>query len=207
VRLVLVRHGEAEVAKRHMIGGLTGCLGLTELGRAQADALARRLKATGELKDCAALLCSPLRRARETAQALLPVLDVDSIQEDCDLCELHPGLADGLTWLEYSQRYGVFEMTDDPDRPFAPEAESYNQFMRRIRTVLERLARDYAGRTVVVVSHGGVLMGSMLVTFGIQRPGTRARMETINTGIAEWQVSAGVWTLVRFNDAAHLSGA
>jgi probable phosphoglycerate mutase len=207
VRLVLVRHGEAEVAKRHMIGGLTACLGLTELGRTQAEALARRLKTTSEFADCAALLCSPLRRARETAAALLPVLDVEAIQEDCDLCELHPGVADGLTWVEYSQRYGIFEMTDNPDRPFAPEAESYSQFMRRIQTVLERLARDYAERTVVVVSHGGVLMGSMLVTFGIPRPGTRARMETMNTGIVEWQVNDGVWTLMRFNDTAHLTGA
>jgi probable phosphoglycerate mutase len=206
MRLLLIRHGEAEVAKRQMIGGLTGCLGLTELGRTQAQALARRLETMGELKDCAALLSSPLRRARETAAVLRPALGVDSVQEHCDLCELHPGLADGLTWPEYVKHFGFFDMIDEPDRPFAPEAETNNEFMKRIRAALQRLASEYAGRTVVVVSHGGLIMGSLVVSLGIPRPGSRARMETANTGITEWRVNDGVWSLVRFNDTAHLVG-
>lgn len=88
MRLALVRHGEAEVLNRRIIGGPTGCLGLTPHGHAQAEALARRLASTGELADCSALLCSPLPRARETAAVLARVLPVSEI-EHCDLQRLH----------------------------------------------------------------------------------------------------------------------
>lgn len=203
---MLVRHGEAEVFKRQTIGGPTGCVGLTPLGRAQAEALARRLEASGELRDCSALLCSPLQRARETAAPLQRVLGVPEIVEDCQLCELHPGLADGLTWGEYSARYGLFDLVADPERPFAPEGESYNDFMRRIRDALESLAKQYAERSVVVVSHGGFVVGSLILNLAIPRPGTGAHLDPTNTGLTEWRRSDHTWTLVRYNDAAHLAG-
>lgn len=71
MRLVLIRHGESHHTLRGVIGGPAGCTGLTERGVGQARALARRLTATGELADCAALLCSPWSRARQTAEALM----------------------------------------------------------------------------------------------------------------------------------------
>jgi probable phosphoglycerate mutase len=206
VRLVLVRHGEAEVFKRRKIGGPTGCAGLTSLGRAQAEALALRLEASGELSECSALLCSTLPRARETAALLQRALGVQEIVEDCELCELHPGVADGMTLDEYSARYGIFDFVRHPDRPFSPEGETYNEFMRRIRRALDALAMEYADRTVVVVSHGGFVVGSLILNLDIPRPGTGTHLDTANTGLTEWRVSHdGTWTLVRHNDTAHLA--
>src|SRR5438045_773143 len=98
VRLVLIRHADSEHSARQVIAGMNGCTGLTERGVAQVHALADRLRATGELGDCSALLCSPVLRARQTAQVLAGVLPVGVIEEDCDLCEVHPGDADGLSW-------------------------------------------------------------------------------------------------------------
>ena len=97
-------------------------------------------------------------------------------------------------------------MLAEPDRPYAPDGESFNAFMQRVRGVLRRLQYDFADRTVVVVCHGGVVMGSIVVTFDIPRPGTGAFLDTVNTGMTEWQVADGLWRLVRFNDAAHLRG-
>lgn len=74
MRLILIRHGESHHTLRGVIGGPAGCTGLTERGVGQARALARRLTATGELADCAALLCSPWSRARQTAEILMEAL-------------------------------------------------------------------------------------------------------------------------------------
>ena len=33
-----------------------------------------------------------------------------TVVDDCDLCEMHNGEADGLTWQEYDARYGRFNI-------------------------------------------------------------------------------------------------
>ena len=43
-RIVLVRHGQGVVNVSGVIGGLTGCVGLTDLGRVQVAALADRIR-------------------------------------------------------------------------------------------------------------------------------------------------------------------
>ncbi|HEY3844167.1 MAG TPA: phosphoglycerate mutase family protein, partial [Acidimicrobiales bacterium] len=71
-RVVLVRHGEAVCNVNGVVGGMRGCRGLTELGRAQVLALRERLIRTGELKGAGALYSSTLPRAIETAALLQP---------------------------------------------------------------------------------------------------------------------------------------
>jgi probable phosphoglycerate mutase len=127
---------------------------------------------------------------------------------ECDLCEVHPGDADGLTWTEYATRYGSFDMEAEPDRVFAPAGESWNSFHERVQRMLERVARDHEGETVVAVCHAGVIMASMRMLLGIPHPGTGARLRPTNTGLTEWEHDPAVdrWTLHSFNDAGHLLG-
>jgi broad specificity phosphatase PhoE len=127
MRLVLIRHGESDQARRGLIAGVSACTGLMERGITQAQQLANLLANTGELNDCVALLSSPVLRARQTAEILATALPVRTIEPDCDLCELHPGEADGLSdelsKEEYRSRYGAFDLQTSPDRPFAPGGE------------------------------------------------------------------------------------
>lgn len=204
MRLVLIRHGESEHGRRDVIAGVAGCTGLTERGIEQARVLAARLRATGELSGCAALLCSPVLRARQTAEVLVPALSAGAIERDRDLCELHPGVADGLTWEEYRARYDVFDPLAFPTRPFAPGGESWLSFTERVQAVLGRLAQRFAGETVVVVTHAGFIVASVLVVFAIPRPGTAARLDPALTSLTEWRVAEGIWQLARYNDTAHL---
>jgi broad specificity phosphatase PhoE len=206
VRLILVRHGDAHAGLHGVIGGLTGCAGLTPLGRAQAEALRDHLADSGRVR-ADVLLASVLPRAIETASIIAPGLGLEISGQECDLCELHTGEADGLTWTEYAARYGSFDMEAEPDRVFAPAGESWNSFHERVRRTLERVARDYEGQTVVAVCHAGVIMASMRVLLGIPR-GTRARLRPTNTGLTEWDHDASLdrWTLHSFNDASHLLG-
>jgi len=102
-QLVLVRHGQGAVNVTGVIGGVVGCSGLTDLGRSQVRALSDRLALTGELAPSDALYSSVLPRAKETARMLASSVGIDeaAIIEDCGLCELHPGVADGLVWEDY----------------------------------------------------------------------------------------------------------
>ena len=99
-------------------------------------------------------------RAIETAEIIAPGLGIETFGRACDLCEVHTGEADGLEWAEWGMRYGSFDMEAEPDRVFAPDGESWNSF-HKARRVLEQLAQEYEGRTVVAVCHAGVIMASL----------------------------------------------
>jgi broad specificity phosphatase PhoE len=205
MRLTLVRHGEAHAGFHGVVAGPLGCTGLTPHGRRQAEALRdhlpRRVRAD-------ALVASTLPRAIETAEIIAPGLGIDHFARECDLCELHTGEADGLAWTEYGTRYGSFDMEAEPGRVFAPAGESLDSFHDRVRLMLDRMAREYAGQTVVAVCHAGVIMASLRVLLGISRPGTGARIQPTNTGLTDWEFdpSRDRWTLHSFNDTAHLLG-
>jgi broad specificity phosphatase PhoE len=207
VRLVLIRHGDAHAGFHGVIGGQRGCTGLTSLGRQQAEALRHHLGTTGRVR-ADVLLASVLPRAIETASIIAQGLGIDVGGHECDLCEVHTGEADGLTWTEYADRYGSFDMESEPDRVFAPAGDSWNSFHERVGRTLQRVSHEYEGLTVVAVCHAGVIMASMRLLLGMPQPGVCARLRPANTGLTEWEYDPSVdrWTLHSFNESSHLLG-
>jgi len=207
MRLILVRHAESRHAQEDRIASTLGCSGLTARGFEQAQLLARRLRATGELNDCQHLLCSPVLRARQTAEALAEALEVKSVEVDESLCELHVGTADGLSWQEYREKFGAFDLIASPQRKFAPQGESWLEFTTRVKETLENLASQYENQSVVAVTHAGFIVASLLVLFDIPRPGSGAYLQPVHGGLTEWRKSAGIWQLEKYNEAWHLTPA
>lgn len=184
-----------------------GCTGLSPWGRTQAEALRDRLSETGEV-EADVLLSSVMPRAVETAEIVAPALGGLPVRQHCDLCELHPGESDGLSWDEYRLNFGDVDMLADPHVPIAPGGESLAAFQARVVQALRAVAEEHAGRTVVVVCHGGVVATSFLTFFDlpVDRP-MGAWIEVGNTSLTEWaRDDAGRWRLIRHNDAAHLTG-
>jgi probable phosphoglycerate mutase len=209
MRLLLVRHAESNHSITGVIGGPLGCTGLTRRGVEQARALAARLAQTSEFGDISRLLSSPWPRAHETAAVLAASLPGRVIEDDEGLCEPLPGLADGLTWAAYCERYEPFNVQAEPDRPFAPEAETWSAFDRRVRDTLARLHQQYAGQTVIAVTHAGVIVTAFFALFGVSiYPPTRhGFLEPKHTSLTEWRVIDGQWLLERYNDVSHLDPA
>ena len=210
-RLDLVRHGEAQSFVDGIIGGHTGCTGLSALGRRQADALRDRLARTGELSDTAAVYTSTLPRAIETAQRILPAIgDHHTPTPSCDLCELHVDeQLDGRPFAEFEDSY-EWPPTSNPYRPWATGAEPWAEFVLRVGRELDRLRREHEGETLVVVCHGGVIAAALAVfaELPLRQP---FRLHIDNTSLTEWQLQPDLrgvdrWTLRRFNDAGHVAG-
>jgi broad specificity phosphatase PhoE len=139
--LWLVRHGETEwsAAGRHT--GTTD-LPLTEAGEQQARALSSML---AELSP-AVVVCSPRRRARDTAQ--LAGLRVDEITED--LAEWNYGSYEGRTTHEIrAERPGWSIWADG-----VPDGETEAQVGARADRVLAQAAQALQQGPVVLVGHG-----------------------------------------------------
>ena len=206
-RLVLVRHGEAQAYLEQVVAGEKGCTGLSDEGRRQAQALAERLARTDELAPVDALYASVLPRAVETAAIIAPAVGAGGaleIEQDCDLCELHPGECDGMTWDEFRSRYGVEDGQWDPERVMSPGGESWLGFIERVRGGLGRLVEKHPDDTVVVACHGGVIIASMVIGLGVAPVGGNFREGPANTSLTEWLIEDGTWKIVRYNDHAHL---
>jgi probable phosphoglycerate mutase len=205
MRLVLIRHGDAHAGFGGVIGGRTGCAGLTDLGRRQAEALRDHLATSGRVR-ADVLLVSEIPRAIETAQIIAPALGLEIARHECDLCEVHTGEADGLAWEEYVVRYGSFDMQAEPDRVFAPEGDSWNSFHERVQGLLERLAADHPDETVVAVCHAGVITAALRGLLGMPHVDGRTQLRPSNTGLTEWEHDPVLdrWTLHAFNETGHL---
>ena len=205
-RLVLIRHGEARAALERVVGGDRGCTGLSDRGRVQAEALRDRLARTKELS-ADVLLASTLPRAVETADIIAPSLGRLPVAQDCDLCELHPGEAEGLTFEEAQERW-----PGDPWGPgmnIAPGGERWDEFETRVASAIGRYAEAHAGQTIVAVVHGGVIANSFTALVG----SPVLLGDVRNTSLTEWSfrgtpwtVAEPTWHLERHNDAAHLEG-
>jgi len=214
---VLIRHGESRSTVDRVVGGHRGCSGLTDRGVRQAKALRDRLTRTGELAEATALLTSVLPRAIETAEIIAPAFRGLEVEQRCELCEIHPGEGDGLSWEEFSALYRPEGLASgNPYTAMAPEGESWASFYVRVGEALLRAAAEHAGGTVVVVCHGGVVEGSFAGLGGLPiRRSFDVRVE--NTSLTEWSYlpadtdlgnpghRLARWRLDRFNDSAHLA--
>jgi probable phosphoglycerate mutase len=151
--ILLIRHAEtAETAQQRYPSDRD--LPLTERGVAQAQALARMTQGIA----LEAVFSSPARRARDTAAALLADRQL-ALRVLPELAEMRFGRLGGLTFDEAMQALPeVFKRWHD--NPFAvalPDGEPFLDFVGRIRRVRRQLSRQWAGRSIAVVTHGGVV--------------------------------------------------
>lgn len=204
-RLVLIRHGEAFCNARGVVGGPVGCGGLTDRGREQATELRDRLIKSQEFADAVALYTSVLPRSIETAAIISPGLPDSLVAvEDCNLCEIHPGQADGMTWDEMVEQFGGPDWDVDPDAPFAPGGESWTGFYERCRAALTEIAQRHPGQLVILVVHGGVIEQAVKMVEEAS-PEARLGLLTENCSMTEIEFNGERRRLLRYNDLAPLA--
>jgi len=149
--LILLRHGMTASTKARLFSGSGGTdPGLDDDGRDQAVRAARWLARRGGVD---AIVTSPLRRARETADVAAAELGLEIGLVD-DLAEAAFGDWDGLTFAEVDERWPeeLAAWLEDTGAP-PPGGESYDDVATRARAALDELLAAYAGRTVLAVSH------------------------------------------------------
>jgi broad specificity phosphatase PhoE len=153
--LLLVRHGatRANLLRPYTLQGLRPDSELDAVGIAQAEATAQALRSYPIVQ----VYCSPLRRARRTAQILAATLDVPLEMEE-GLAEADVGEWAGLTWEEVGRRwpeeFRVFH--DNPERNGYLGGENLRDVAGRSLPVIERLVARHEGQTILAVSHGTV---------------------------------------------------
>ena len=154
-RVFLARHGQTAYNLESRFQGQQQ-IPLDATGRAQALELAERAVAYG----FAALWCSPLLRARETADAVADRIGLEPI-EDARLMETDSG--------DWTDRFFADVRAEDPERfdafasgdpAFAfPGGESFAEQEVRVETALDAVERG--ALPALVVCHGMVIRAAL----------------------------------------------
>jgi broad specificity phosphatase PhoE len=144
--MLLVRHGQSEWNADGRWQGRADPP-LTDLGRLQAFHAAARVGAVDVI--CA----SPLARALDTSRIISEQLGVGPVVVEPDLVERDAGEWQGLTRAEIDAAWPGYLEADR--RP--PGYEDHDHLVARARGALDRIAVEYGGADVLVVTHGGLI--------------------------------------------------
>ena len=201
-RICFVRHGETDWnIERRMQGHID--LLLNAKGEEQAQALGRFF--SGQQAD--ALYSSDLLRARQTAQPI-----ADALQRPMNvtvaLREQHFGRCEGKVFAEIAALNpddAQALISRDPDYATPGGGESRRRHEARILGCVAGLVSAHCdcGRTLVVVTHGGVLDVIYRRVHGL--PSDAPRDYPIpNAGLNWVSIAADQWLIERWGETAHL---
>ncbi|ESL09061.1 phosphoglycerate mutase protein [Trypanosoma rangeli SC58] len=152
------RHGQDEDNFEGILNGRRN-RPLTQLGRAQATALARRIKESGTTYDI--ILASPLQRANETARIIGEALSV-KVETDNELVEREFGVLTGKPTDQIKTYAGENVLQGENVLYFlsVDGAEPFEECYNRAASVLRRVDDAFTGKRVLLVCHGDI--GKML---------------------------------------------
>jgi probable phosphoglycerate mutase len=195
-----LRHGQTPLSVERRFAG-RGDIPLTQVGLDQAAAAAAALADRGAID---LVLTSPLRRARQTAEAVARRTDAP-LAVDNDLAETDFGAWEALTFAEVMARWPAEIAAWMADANAAPPGgESFAAVAKRVDAALDRLLAAHQGRTVVVVSH--VTPIKTVVCRALLAPTAalfRMHLDVASLTEAAW-FADGPALLRSLNDTAHL---
>lgn len=203
--LILIRHGETDWNRELRFQGQVD-VPLNAVGQEQARRLAARL--ASEPADL--LVCSDLMRTRQTA---LPIRQqrvrpfVGSTVLDAALREQNFGAADGLRAQDIVMQFpDAIRQWTQFQADFAFEGgESTRQFHTRVMAAVRGLVLAHAGKTLVVVTHGGVLDMIYRTARALPLSGPR-QAEIPNVGFNRIRLVAERIDIMAWADTQHLAG-
>lgn len=204
-RLLLIRHGETAWNAEGRVQGQLD-VPLSAKGVWQAGCLAQRLAAQREHEPVHAVMASPLARAWFTAQPVAQALGLE-LQAEPRLRERMFGIFEGHTLEEIEVRWPEeFALWRGRDAAWAiPQGESALQFIERTLAALTAVAQGWAGKTVALIVHGGVLDVAYRHAKNLAWDAPREQL-MLNAAINRIQARATPWSLqvIDWGDVAHL---
>lgn len=210
-RVIILRHGQSTYNTQGRIQGRSDLSVLTDKGRADA-------KMTGiafQGLKFAAVYCSPLQRAQQTALAVLDCLsDRYPLQTDDRLLEIDLPLWETLLNSEVRDKYAaeyrlwkehphelkmLLPQADGSNREFFPVLALYAQAQDFWQDILAR----HRGETIAIVAHNGINRALISTAVGIP-PQMYHSVQQSNCGVTVLNFSDGGVQLESLNQTSHL---
>lgn len=164
MKIFMARHGQTDYNVEDRIQGNRVDGSLNEEGRRQAEDLAQSLR-TAHFD---VIYCSPLKRARETAEAIARVCKSPIVERD-ELKERDFGSLTGIFFRELPSATGtkpgeLIAIDTDQRYDYRPYGgESAEDVQKRLMKCIEEIKKTYQDKKVLIVAHAGILRLSHLL--------------------------------------------
>ena len=200
--IYFVRHGETILTPERKFSG-TGTLDpeLMQEGLDQAELVAKECAKLG----AEVLISSPLKRTRQTAEAIARTTGLDIIFDEA-WYELSFGTWDGKAIEEVrEQEPDEYQAWLNSSSYAPPGGESYDEASIRIEEALEKLVAEYPGKKIIVVTHNGVIKTAAKIAVGAPSDAV-FHMDATPCSISSISIwpSDGLRALRSFNERGHL---
>ncbi len=206
MKLILVRHGETDWNKDKRVQGWDSDIELNETGLEQARKVAAFLKD----EKIVAVLASPMRRARATAE---PIARCHGLQVEVDemLKEIRVGELEGMSVANLGTTFSQFLVRRWREgQPAATTGgESLLELQERAWEAVERLLERHIGnpghddeKAVVIVSHFFVTLAIIMRALNLP-PDCFARFKVDLGGVSVLEFAHYGTRLLTFNDTSY----
>ena len=201
-RLIIVRHAESAYNIQNRIQGHQDSH-LTRKGLEQARRLAKRIRHFKIDK----VYSSDLGRAYSTTVEITRYLPKVKIIRDPKLREILLGDWEGMTPEEVDKLYdrGYQKWHRKPSAMVIPNAERIGRFRKRVTARLRQIARQDRGKTVLVVTHGGVITAILADWLKADFDQVLKGLQIDNTSLTFAAVTKKLARLWVINDTDHLA--
>jgi probable phosphoglycerate mutase len=204
-RLCLTRHGETSWNAERRLQGHTD-IPLNAKGEMQARQMAQALKDARLTFDV--LYTSDLKRAVDTANAVVQLFGVKARVESA-LRERHFGALQGLSINDAPLlKPDIWQAHIARDLDHELEGgESIQQFALRVQKALDQIQEQHAGKTILIVSHGGTL--DMMYRIASNQALSAKRIASVPNASLNWIAhhQGTGWAVGQWADTRHLEGS
>ena len=201
MELILVRHGQTDFNRDGRVQG-RGDRPLDDAGVSQARGVGEALRSP----PLAGVYSSPLRRARDTAEAIATHHGI-AVQVRDALIEMDVGELDGITYEE--MRAGYPELLEawarDAGSVRLPGGETVAEVQERVWPVVEEVRARHDGGRVALVGHAFMLQGLLCTALGLSLKHFRS-FRFVPGSLSALRFGPGDIVLEGLNHGSHLDG-
>lgn len=199
MELYIVRHGETECNRGHVVQGFTVPSYLNEKGRSQARCTGKKLK---NIK-FSHIYSSDLERAKETCRIISEELDFQpDVSFHSELRERNYGEFEGHSWEEIKKIFGTDTARSITEAP--PGGESLWDVKKRLDDFISFLKKTHRdNENILVITHNGTVIMLFLCLLELSFSNHKNFLFD-NGSVSRFHIGDKFNRLVFANDTSHL---
>ena len=177
MEILLTRHGQTEW---NVLGKVQGRadIELNEKGIQQAEETGKTLRD----EEIDLIICSPLKRAKQTADIICRNRDIPIVYDE-DVIERDFGEFEGINKKEFDfEGYWSYKQNNQYEK-----AENIKIFFDRVYKFLDKIKTKYDNKRILIVAHGGISIPVNCYFNGIPEDDDLLKLVLGNCEVAKYQ--------------------
>lgn len=196
-KITFICHGATIYSEEGRISEAENYPPLSELGVEEMEALTKYLKSRAVKNDV--IYTSPAVRTRQSAMMISKLFKKDYVVVD-DLTSRRLGQWNGMTVGQILEKYpdGIQDLLLHPNKNADSDVEASDEFVARIKAVIDRLVEENVGNRIIIVTYPEVIQAA--ICGALEIPADKLSKIFIRTGSATQITYFEKWSSLVYSD-------